>query len=278
MEMVIFSDSKGIKITKVICIGVMLVMGLMVNIQGLAGIDTPSGKVLYGDPLGKNHFALTDAVSGSQEFYGYTPVPEHQPLEIHTSDAPEFWYTAVSPYYKVYFKGNTVRMSIQNAWIEYELEHVKTVVQKPEGNQLSTEKPKIPEIAKSVVNQNTLSVSNVFESVNVSYTADTSVLTETLVLTEPKQLTRVIQKIQWESITPEYQEDGSILFLDENGEKIVKILPPFMEDAAQDVCEHVHYELIETEAGHELHKVIDEKGLEWLENAVYPVVIDRRFR
>jgi hypothetical protein len=35
-------------------------------------------------------------------------------------------------------------------------------------------------------------------------------------------------------MTPEYQDDGSILFVDENGEKIVQLLPPFMEDAGHD--------------------------------------------
>ena len=54
----------------------------------------------------------------------------------------------------------------------------------------------------------------------------------------------------------------------------MKILPPSMKDAAGAVCEDLHYGLVKTEAGYELHKIIDEKGLEWLEKAVYPVVID----
>jgi hypothetical protein len=47
-----------------------------------------------------------------------------------------------------------------------------------------------------------------------------------------------------------------------------------MKDAKGSVCDDMHYELIETETGYELHKVIDEKGLKWLEQAVYPVTID----
>jgi hypothetical protein len=139
---------------------------------------------------------------------------------------------------------------------------------------LSFESPKIPDITESVVDQNTLSISNVFESMDVSYKIDTSVLTEGMIIKEPKQITRVIQKIEWGGITPEYQDDGSILFADEKGEKIAQLLPPFMEDAVHNVCEDLHYEIIETESGYELHKVIDEKGSQWLKKAVYPVVLD----
>jgi len=46
-----------------------------------------------------------------------------------------------------------------------------------------------------------------------------------------------------------------------------------MEDATGATCEDLHYELIETETSYELHKIIDEKGLKWLETAVYPVTI-----
>jgi YD repeat-containing protein len=86
-------------------------------------------------------------------------------------------------------------------------------------------------------------------------------------------LDRIIFEISREGVTPELQKDGSIVFLSEN-EKVVKILPPFMEDAENNVCTDIHYELIETETGYELHKVIDAKGLQWLKEAVYPVVID----
>jgi RHS repeat-associated protein len=268
------NSSKGrcITISKVTYIGAILILGLMFNVQLLAGIiDTPSEKVLYGGSLGRNHFGLSDGISDSQEFYGYTPVPAYDALEIHTSDNPAFWYMAVSPYYKVYFKGNTVRMCVQNAWIEYELDHLKALEKEQEGSQTSIETPRKPDVKESIVNQNTLSVSNVFESVGVSYKVDTSLLTEKLVLRNPKQVTSVIQKIQWGGMMPEYQDDGSILFVDEKGDKIVQLLPPFMEDAVHNVCEDVHYEI---ESGYELHKVIDEKGLEWLKNAVYPVVLD----
>ncbi|MGD2250943.1 MAG: RHS repeat-associated core domain-containing protein [Candidatus Methanofastidiosia archaeon] len=277
MEIENSSTGRCITISKVTCIGAILILGLMFNVQFLAGmVDIPSEKVLYDGALGRNFFGLQDGMSGSpeQEFYGYTPVPAHDALEIHASDNPAFWYKAVSPYYKVYFKGNTVRMDINNAWIEYELGEVHGVVQEQEGCLVSTEESRMPDIKESVVDQNELSISNVFESVDVSYMVDTSVLTEELVFKEPKQVTRVIQRIQWEGMTPEYQDDGSILFVDENGDEIVKILAPYMEDASHNVCKDLHYEIVETESGYELHKVIDEKGLEWLKNAVYPVVLD----
>jgi hypothetical protein len=268
-------DGRYVRISKVLSIGAILILGLMVNVQFLAGmVNIPPEKVLYSGSLGRNPFGLQDGISGSQEFYGYTPVPAHEALEIHASDDAEFWYMGVSPYYKVYFKGNTVRMDIYNKWIEYELAYVNDLVQEQEGSQLSTEESRIPDMAEFVVEQNTLAVFNMFESVDVSYKVDTSFLTERMIIKEPKQVIRVIQKIQWEGITPEYQDDGSILFLDEKGDKIVKMLAPFMEDAVHNVCKDLHYEIAKTGSGYELHKVIDEKGLEWLKNAVYPVVLD----
>jgi hypothetical protein len=277
MERKISSAGRCITISKVTCIGAILILGLMFNVQFLAGIiDTPSGIVSYEGSLGRNHFGLLDGVSGSQEqeFYGNTPIPEYDALEIRASDRAEFWFMGVSPYYKVYFKENTVRMCVGNTWIEYELYHLTATVQEQEGGQLSVEEPKIPDIADSVVEKNELAISNVFESVDVFYTVDTSVLTEGMVFKNFKQVTRVKQKIQWGGITPEYQDDGSIVFVNEKGDKIVKMLAPFMEDAVHNVCEDVHYEIAETESGYELHKVIDEKGLEWLEHAVYPVILD----
>lgn len=261
----------------------MLLMGIYGHIHdvtaaGTFGKDTQflediTSKLTHS--LRRHQFGLNDSLSAQeQEMYGYTLPPECKPLEIHTSDNAEFWFMGVSPYYKVYFKENTVRMDIGNAWIKYEVEHVKTVIQNQEENQLGTEDSRIPNIAESVVEQNTLAVSNVFEAVDVSYTVDTSVLTEKFVLREFKQVNRVVQKMDWGGVTPEYQEDGSIIFFNEKGDKIVQLLPPYMEDASQNICENVHYEIIETESGYELHKVIDEKGLEWLKNAVYPVVLD----
>ncbi|MGC1123355.1 MAG: RHS repeat-associated core domain-containing protein [Candidatus Methanofastidiosia archaeon] len=270
------SKDRFFRISKVICIGAIFFMGLMFNVQLLAGImDVPSEGMVYEDLLDRlRHAALQDAVPFFQQDYGYTPIPGYQPLEVHESDNPVYEYMAVSPYYKVYFTGNTMRMSIKNeqTWIECELEYM-TVAEESEGD-MRSEEVKTPSEGEPVPDQNMLSVSNVFESVGISYTADTSLLTEALVLEEFQQCTRIVQKIQWEGITPECQEDGSILFLDENGEKIVEILPPFMKDAAGATCQDVHYELVETESGYELHKVIDQKGLEWLKQAVYPVVID----
>ncbi|MBU7025416.1 MAG: RHS repeat protein, partial [Theionarchaea archaeon] len=199
------------------------------------------------------------AVPVSEEHYGYTATPEYQPLEIHASDNPLFDHMAVSPYYKVYFKGTTVKMAVKDAWIEFELENQKL------GEVLNVE---------PVIDQNSLSVSDVFESVDLSYELKSSLLTENVTLKEWKQIDRVIQRVSWAGLKPEFQEDGSILFLDENEKEVLKILPPFMRDAKGAVSADLHYELIETETEHELHKVIDENGLEWLKKAVYPVVID----
>ena len=109
---------------------------------------------------------------------------------------------------------------------------------------------------------------------DVSFQVNTSLLTEALILKEPKDTERLILKISCDGLKPVYKEDGSILFMNEEEKEILEILPPFMEDATGATCEDLHYELIETETGYELHKVIDENGLKWLETAVYPVVID----
>jgi len=239
----------------------ILWMGLVFNAESLAGLsDTSEEQIIVNQSLDKlRHYALQDAVPVLEEHYGYTATPEYQPLEIHASDNPLFEYMAVSPYYKVYFKGTTVRMAVKDAWIELEL-----------GNQ------KLGEIlnVESVIDQNSLSVSDVFESVDLSYELESSLLTENVILKEWKQIDRVIQRVSWGGLTPVFQEDGSILFLDENEKEVVKILPPFMRDTEAQVSADVHYELIETETGYELHKVIDENGLEWLKKAVYPVIID----
>ncbi|MBU7027232.1 MAG: hypothetical protein HXS48_09840, partial [Theionarchaea archaeon] len=239
----------------------ILWMGLVLNAESLAGLsDTSEEQIIVNQSLDRlRHYVLQDAVPVLEEHYGYTATPEYQPLEIHTSDDPLFDHMAVSLYYKVYFKGTTVKMAVEDAWIELEL-----------GKQ------KLGEIlnAESVIDQNSLSVSNVFEFVDLSYELESSLLTEIVILRKWKQIDRVIQRISWGGLKPEFQEDGSILFLDEHGKEVVKILPPFMKDSEDHVSTDVHYELIETETGHELHKVIDENGLEWLKKAVYPVIID----
>jgi len=244
----------------------LMFMGLMFNVDSLAAtLDYLEGmtdeQLMLDQSFDRlRHFALNDAVSGTEEYYGHTETPMYQPLEIHASSDSRFDYMAASPYYKVYFKGTTVRMSVGDTWIEFEFE---------------VQKQKLGEVgrAKAVAQQNSLSVSDVFESVDLSYNVDTSLLSETLTLRESKEFERLIQRISWSGLTPELQEDGSILFSSED-KKVLKILPPFMEDAKGAVSTDVHYELVPTETGYELHKVIDESGLKWLQQAVYPVVVD----
>jgi hypothetical protein len=240
----------------------ILVIGLIVDVNGLAATpDHLEGTTELTDQSFDRlrYVALNDAVSGTSEYYGNTKTPAHQPLEIHASSDSRFDYTASSPYYKVYFKGATVMMSIQDAWIEFRL---------PEQS-LGEAKNATPSVER-----NSLSVSNVFESVDVSFKVESSLMTEAITLRESKDFERIILNTSWYGMTPEIQEDGSILFVNENGKKIFKILPPFMKDATGLMCEDMHYELIETETGYELHKVIDDAGLKWLEQAVYPVIID----
>jgi len=264
-------NTQGGEKMKVVYIGLIvaaLCIGPIFNANGLVGsLDHPSEAVL-DQPFDRlRHFSLQDAVPVLEENYGFTAAPEYQPLEVHASDDPLFDYMAASPYYKVYFKGRTLKMCVQNAWIAFELtEKLETEKNEEPKEKLITAEPSI--------DQNLFSVSNVFENVDLLYEVDTSLLTEALVLKEWKQFERIILKVSWEGMTPEFQEDGSILFLNEDEKEILKILPPFMKDAEGAVCTDVHYELVGTEAGYELHKVIDEEGLKWLKQAVYPVVVD----
>jgi hypothetical protein len=100
----------------------ILCMGVLFNLESLNGVFNFSEEIT-GDPIsGKlQHFALQDAVPAFEEQYGYTAVPNHQPLEVHASDDPAFEYMAHTPYYKVYFKGNIVHVHVGDAWIEFEL-------------------------------------------------------------------------------------------------------------------------------------------------------------
>ncbi len=259
---------------RAVVVAAILWVGLVSSIQGLAAVVVePFEDIVLDQSFNRlRRFALNDAATDPGEYYGFTDVPEsqgleYQGLEIRPSNDPQFEYMAHSPYYKVHFKGKTVKMTVGEAWIEFSL-----------GEELGTgavSEPKGLETAElvSAVEKNLLSVSNVFESVDLQYEVDTSLLTGILTLNERKEFERLVQKISWEGMTPEFEEDGSILFVNEE-KKILEILPPFMKDAAGAVCEDLHYLLVETETGFELHKIIDEKGLEWLENAVYPVTID----
>jgi RHS repeat-associated protein len=209
------------------------------------------------DKLG--HFSLNDGIPSSEEYYGSTPTPEYQPLEIHASDDSRFDHMAHSPYYKVFFKDTKTRMTIGEAWIEVELIDQKL-------GELQT--------AESTIDLSSLTISNVFESVDLEFELESSLLNEALILKELKDVDRIILSVSWGGMKPEFEENGSILFTNEDGKDILRILPPFMKDAKGNVCSDVHYELIETETGYELHKVIDDIGLKWLQEAAYPVIID----
>jgi hypothetical protein len=237
-------------------LAVMLLLGFF-HVYSLAAIVVYPSEEITDYPFAKRHFALKDAAADSNRYYGQTEEPDHPPLEIVDSDVSDFEYMAVTPYYKVFFKGTIVKMVVQDAWITFSL--AEQGLGKVNTAALMAEK-------------NVLSVLNVFNSVDLSYEVDTSLLTEVMTLQESKEIDRIIQKVSWDRMNPVYEE-GSILFLHE-GKELLKILPPFMKDVKGAVCEDIHYELIETGTGYELHKVIDEKGLKWLEQAVYPVTID----
>ncbi|MBU7038462.1 MAG: DUF2341 domain-containing protein [Theionarchaea archaeon] len=246
------------KVIKVSWITIALILGLLSISQNVFSTLESSQDIVLNQPFDMvRHFALEDPLYRTEEAYGSTEQPSHPPLEIHASDIPQFEYMAASPYYKVFFKGTAMRMEIGEAWIEFEMV----------GNDLEqVQKGRIS------VDSDILSVSNVLDATDVEYQVGTSLLTENLVLHIPREYQRFVYTISWGDLTPEYVEDG--LLFSSNGNPVVKILPPFMKDAVGSISTDIHYELIETEAGQELHKVINESGREWLRNAVYPVIID----
>ena len=214
-----------------VVVAVVLSVGLVSSTQGLAAVaGNPSDDIVLDQSFDRlRRFALNDATTGSEEYYGFTETPEYEALEIHASDDPRFEYMAHSPYYKVFFKGRVMRVTVGDRWIECELaEAMKTTecIDCDSSKQNSENKA-----LESKVEQNSLSVSDVFESVDLSYETDASLLTEMLILKAPKQFEAVVQKISWGGMTPEFEEDGSILFSDENGKEILRILAPFMRDA-----------------------------------------------
>jgi hypothetical protein len=104
---------------------VTLCISLFGSSVSLAHVASPPEDMIFDFSLDKSrHFSLSGeaaAYSGSEENYGNTPVPEYQALEVHASDDPNFDYMAHSPYYKVFFKGKKVRMSVGDYWIEFRL-------------------------------------------------------------------------------------------------------------------------------------------------------------
>ncbi|MGC1123219.1 MAG: RHS repeat-associated core domain-containing protein [Candidatus Methanofastidiosia archaeon] len=240
----------------------ILVLGLVFSAQSIGSVvNVPAQEGDFDQPFtdAVRHFALQDGVCGIEEnnMY-YTEPPSIEPLEVHSSSNRDYQYMADSPYYTVFFNGPTMRMEIGEAWIELELvENDSEEVQTGE----------------STSSDNELSVSDVLDSVDMEYEVDTSLLTGNLVLSEFKECERFVYEISWGGMTPEYTEDGSLLF-SSDGTPVVEILPPFMKDNGGSISTDVHYDLVKTETGYELHKVIDAAGRKWLESAQYPVIID----
>jgi hypothetical protein len=253
-----------------ILICAMLCVALVAHSQNLAAHFEESEKdFLYSYAFNfdaRRQSSLTDALLYSESQRGFTKEPEHPPLEIVKSDRPEFDYQAQSPYYAVYFKGTTVKMEIEcdtdtdsdggTCWLLFS-------VDTPDQKAYSV-----------TTHNNSIALSEVFDKTDISYEVDTSVLTELLTLKERREVDRFITLLSWEGMEPVFEEDGGILFSGDNGEKIIKILPPTMRDASGSISRDLHYELIPADFGWELHKVIDETGKKWLESAQYPVYID----
>ena len=182
---------------------VILCMGMVFNSERLNGTLNSSEEIAKDPSIERlRHFALQDAAPVSEEQYGYTATPDHQPLEIIPSGTSGLRYMAYTPYYKVFFEGTTIKMVIGDYWIECELTEV---IESGECADCARNEKLVNTKLESHNEQNLLSVAEVFPSVDLSYKVDTSVLMESLLLKTPLQWERVILNISWEGITPVYE-------------------------------------------------------------------------
>ncbi len=143
----------------------ILFMGLLYDAQSLSALGSYRGEFsesIKDQPFDRlRRLVLRDAVPAFEENSRSTAVPEYPALTVHRSDDLQFEYMAETPYYKVYFKGTTVRMSVGERWIQFEMK---------EGlGEVKNETP--------VVQENALSVPELWESVDLSYKVETSLLT-----------------------------------------------------------------------------------------------------
>lgn len=206
----------------------------------------------------------------------YSDPPQKVPPKIISSEDPKFQYEARSPYYKVFFKDAKIKVAVGNSWVEFKHTERNTKILSDESSTESIlkEEKEVAYVAEEslVVNENSITFSNIFKATDLSYVLYSSLLKEAFVLKQQEYFDKIVQEISWKGVTPAFQEDGSIIF--SSDKPVLRILPPSMIDAEGNICFNIYYELIETGGRYELHTVIDEKGLEWLHKAVYPVTID----
>jgi beta propeller repeat protein len=153
------------KVLITIGLAAVLCLGLVSSVLGIAVVENSSFEDTEVDQsLDKlNRIALQDGIpvferNLSGEHY---EVSCHAPREIRTCDDPEFEYVAQSPYYTVYFNKDTMRMSVHDRWVEF------TLPEQDLGKTMN---------ATALAQDNSFSVFNVFESVDLSYTVEDSLL------------------------------------------------------------------------------------------------------
>ncbi len=108
------------------------------------------------------------------------------------------------------------------------------------------------------------------EAVDFAYTVKTGYLKEDIILKRHIPGFEVNFLLKLKGIAAE-QEESAVIFRNEAGEEVFKMLPMYMEDSAGNYSEDVHYSLKEHEDGYILTVTPDEA---FLENAEYPVKID----
>jgi RHS repeat-associated protein len=245
-----------------VIVGSLLIVALVSQSESLSAALFPEDeKIIFDfsfDALKRMYTDDSLPLYAVEEFYGSTDTPTYEALEVHASSDPAFDYMAHSPYYTAFFKGSDLKVVIGGRWIMLSLQ--------------DQELGEVQGVSDSPVD-NTLGVQDVFDAVDVSYEVDTSVLQELLILESKKEFSEIIYDIAWSGVTPAY-DDGSIMFTDAQGKDIIRIDTPFMKDSTGSVSTGIFYDMVETESGYELHKIISEEGKDWLETAVYPVYID----
>jgi hypothetical protein len=85
--MMTHSGSEDMKEVQAVLIGAILCMGLLFQVESLAGMLDISENVIVDQSFDRmRRFALQDAIHGVEESSVHIETPDCEPLEVHASD------------------------------------------------------------------------------------------------------------------------------------------------------------------------------------------------
>lgn len=113
----------------------------------------------------------------------------------------------------------------------------------------------------------------VADSIDISYDIRSNKVKESIILNEPTEMTTFETVISAQGLTAELQEDNSIVFADNNSQRVFNIAAPYMFDANNEISYDIDVALTYANGKYILAITPNE---EWIndEDRAYPVVID----